>query len=135
MKKVFSFIFVVSVLLCLLTGCSKNDDSNSKSQYYVKYEVDVIGSYSYAVITNITVNTEKGKQSFKTGNAFSESFGPVEKDFKAKIIAYVDKERNYNVNARIYVCRDKEPFVLKETQTAIDPKQGNPVVAEYIIDF
>ena len=134
MKKVFSFISVVSVLLCFLTGCSKNDDSNSKSQYYVKYETDVVSTYS-GNITFITVNTEKGELLFNTGKVFSETFGPVGKGFTTRIKAYTNTYYAKSVNVRIYVCRDEEPFVLKETQTAIDPKQENPVVAEYKIDF
>ena len=124
MKKVLSFISVVSVLMCLLTGCSKNDDL-----YYVKYELIVTGSY--AVNTQITLNTEKGEQSFKSGYEFSETFGPVEKGFMAKIM--VSGDRNLSANVRIYVCRGDEPFVLKATNTFTLDSYGK--VMTYKIDF
>ena len=126
MKKVFSFIFVVSVLLCFLTGCSKNDDL-----YYVKYELIVTGSSSYAINTQITLNTEKGEQSFKSGTEFSETFGPVEKGFVARIM--VSGNRNISANVRIYVCRGDEPFVLKLNNTFTLSSYNK--VMTYKIDF
>lgn len=128
MKNKLSFFIIITLLIVILTGCQKTN-----ARYYIKYEVDVSSNYSY-VETTITVNTDSGEQSFTTGKEFSETFGPVQRNFKAKISAYTNAYQA-TVNVRIYACRGEESFVLKKTETVDNPKQGNPVEAEYTIDF
>lgn len=128
----------VAILLVVLSGCKKPEEPDEvkvEDRYYVKYEV---GINKYSSNTNhITVKTENGDMSFQTiGNkSFSETFGPVKKNFNARIQVYVEERRSVTVTVRIYVSKGKEAFVLKKINSAIDPLQANPVVAEYTIDF
>ena len=134
MKRLLS-IFVIAVLFVVLAGCEKPEEKaeqKAEDRYYVKYEVDVSSMYS-GDGTYITVNTEKGAQLFKTGKKFSETFGPVSRNFIARMVVYT--EYSATVYLRIYACRDKEPFVLKKTEAVSNPSKENPVVATYTIDF
>ncbi|MBQ4478800.1 MAG: hypothetical protein II945_09375 [Bacteroidales bacterium] len=129
----------VAILLVVLSDCKKTeepDDVKVEDRYYVKYEVEI--NKNIGTNTNhITVKTENGDMSFQTtGNkSFSETFGPVKKNFKARIQVYVEEMRTATVTVRIYVSKGKEAFVLKKINSATDPLQANPVVAEYTIDF
>ena len=128
----------VAILLVVLSGCKKPEEPDEvkvEDRYYVKYEVEINKNISNT--NHITVKTEKGDMSFQTtGNkSFSETFGPVKKNFNARIQVYVEEMRSATVTVRIYVSKGKEAFVLKKINSAIDPLQANPVVAEYTIDF
>lgn len=128
----------VAILLVVLSGCKKPEEPDEvkvEDRYYVKYEVEINKHSSNT--NHITVKTENGDMSFQTiGNkSFSETFGPVKKNFNARIQVYVEERRSATVTVRIYVSKGKEAFVLKKINSAIDPLQANPVVAEYTIDF
>ncbi len=127
MKNKLYLIVSFAILLVISSSCEKNN-------YYIKYEVDINGTGSN--ITYITVKTENGDMSFQTtSKSFSETFGPINNKFVAKIQAYTEASRGQIVNVRIYASRGKEAFALKKTESQKDPKQKNPVVAEYHIDF
>ena len=58
------------------------------------------------------------------------TYGPVSKDFVAQLECSVN---NYNYSqtfhARIYICRDKEPFVIKAED------EDKTISLKYAIDF
>lgn len=117
MRKIF--IILLGIITLLFVSCSKD-----KGNYYVRYDVSVTSIYIGTM--TVAVNTEKGEQSFQSSSkTFSETFGPVDKGFKASIRA--DFDRPYSeLNSNIYVCRGEEPFVLKATGSS---------TAEYVIDY
>ena len=124
MKSKLPIIAIIVAFLIGLTGCS-----TPSNRYYVKYEVSISGMENGE--THVTVNTENGEQSFITDRNFSETFGPVKKNFLAKISAYNTVPYSASINVRIYVCKGEEEFVLKATQTA----RNSTAEAEYRIDF
>lgn len=122
MKK---FLLVIMALSFLLCACSSDDnDAPQKEEekeedvrYYVKYEVTAKTQHINPIKT-IKFTTEEGSKTIElTGSLTSEweaTYGPVSKDFVAQLECSVN---NYNYSqtfhARIYICRDKEPFVIK----------------------
>ena len=131
MKRLLS-IFVIAVLFVVLAGCEKPEEK-AEDRYYVKYEVSIVGGITYSDIY-VTVNTEKGVESFfAKGGTFSETFGPVNHDFVAKIKAYTTRYSKLYI--RIYACKGEESFVLKKTVTKDYAEENSPAEAEYRIDF
>jgi hypothetical protein len=126
MKKII-FTIIVAVTI-LLTACG-----TSSNRYYVKYEMTVSSIYSGGS-SYVTVNTEKGEQRFQTGKTFSETFGPVKRNFHAEIKAYTQLT-SANVNVRIYVCRGDEEFTLKDTETMSYTSENNQVTAECWVGY
>lgn len=117
---------ILSTLLALLicSACTNADepdtqkaDTETKDNYYVRYEASIPSGYS----GKVTVNTEIGPQTFSTGRVYTETFGPVTKGFQASI-----KVSGYCEKTYIYVCRGEEPFVIKA--------EGKSS-ASYTIDF
>jgi len=118
MKKHLILMLVLAATL-LMTSCTK-----SKGDYYVRYEVTLTSFFSGTM--TVDVNTEKGVQSFQTSsNTFSETFGPVNKGFKASVQTSYSHYAG-TLNSSIYVCKADEPFILKAT--------GSSSV-EYVIGF
>ena len=118
MKKLFTILFL-GIATLLLVSCTKD-----KGNYYVKYDVTI--SSVYMGTMTVDVNTENGLQSFQTSSkTFSETFGPVNKGFKASVQTSYSHHAG-SLNSCIYVCKGEAPFVLKATGTSS---------AEYIIDF
>ena len=123
MKSKIPVIAVIAVLLVILTGCS-----TPSNRYYIKYEVSINGMENGE--THVTVNTENGEQSFVTPREFTETFGPVKRNFVAKISAYNTALYAATINVRIYACKGEEAFVLKASNS-----NNGKTEAEYRIDF
>jgi len=123
MKKLLFIASIIVLSLCFLTGCDK-----PSNRYYIKYEVTINGMENGE--THVTVNTENGEQSFVTPREFSETFGPVKRNFVAKISAYNTALYGATINVRIYACKGEEAFVLKASAS-----NNGKAEAEYRIDF
>lgn len=123
MKSRLPIIAILVAFLIGLTGCS-----TPNNRYYIKYEVTINGMENGE--THVTVNTENGEQSFVTPRDFSETFGPVKKNFVAKISAYNTAIYSATINVRIYACKGEEAFVLKASTS-----NNGKAEAEYRIDF
>lgn len=125
-----SFLILTSLMLCT---CS-SDNEELTARYYVKYEVQAY-TYHKNVPKKITFITDKGKETIELNDAkthnWEGTYGPVSKGFEAQIIGELTRDYNYEreFHARIYVCRDKEPFVIKAEGT------GTSVNLTYEIDF
>lgn len=121
-------------LSIILMGCSnsKEDEPSSPSletEYYVKYEASVNSVYltnsiSYTVAVNNQFKT------FKSGKSFTETFGPFKKGFEATITVDASILSIADCDARIYVSRVNEPFVLKAYNSG-----GKIVSTSYTIDY
>ena len=116
-------LFVSNILL--FASCSASDDSEisqEEARYYVKYEVSFTTQHTNTV-KNISFTTENGteKMSFtekKKLLSWEGTYGPVDKDFIASISCNVPSySYSCEIHARIYVCREKEPFVIKDEGT------------------
>jgi hypothetical protein len=123
-KKIF-VLAVVAALIVVLANCS-----TPNNRYYIKYEAQSTGYSSDDL--HVKVNTERGSQEFRAGSSYSETFGPVKRNFHAKIQAY---RRGANTNVRIYVCKGDEEFVLKANGSSMYSGESNPASAECWVDF
>lgn len=143
MMKKLQFLFFMTVISLFLAGCSSDDDNvitpqpEDNARYYVKYEAYMpLGwsdKYSSRIITFVT---EKGEQSLDIPNSKWEgTYGPLKKGtrlyIKVKAVSGgIRLDTEYYV--RISVSRDKEPFVIKAEQRAMEV---NSLSANYVIDF
>ena len=125
MVKKILVLAVVAAFIVVLANCS-----TPNNRYYIKYEAQSTGYSSDDL--HVTVNTERGSQEFCVGNSYSETFGPVKRNFHAKIQAY---RRGANTNVRIYVCKGNEEFVLKANGSSMYSGESNPASAECWVDF
>ncbi len=127
--------FYLLLILCLsLSSCSKDDDlpitipmteegnnDNDKEEavrYYVKYEVSFSTQHINASRL-IQFTNENGEQSISLTNqiynvSWEGVYGPIEKSFETSLnCSTPNYEYSSNIHARIYVCREEEPFVIK----------------------
>ena len=111
----------------MFASCSTENEPESlqiqeqpteKTRYYVKYEVTFSTQHTNTT-KNISFTTEKGTETvsfteWTKTKSWEGTYGPVDKEFKASISCVVP---NYTydseIHARIYLSRDKEPFVIK----------------------
>ena len=149
-----AYRFLISVLFTGLmvsfSSCSKDNgqvidpveenDTNYKDQkeearYYVKYEISS-KTLHWREIRTIRYNDEKGTQTLTFTPEYSSlswegTYGPVKKGFSALLSCDVSEiGTNCMVSGRIYVCREKEPFVVKAEQSS-----SYGVDLHYVIDF
>ncbi len=121
--------FIMAFIMPVLSSCSKDDDSEiipeEKSNYYVKYEI-VCYHWERGSRLTITYNDDKGKQSIElkngsAGTLWDATYGPVKKDFEAYLEYNLSASRG-DLCGRIYVSKDKEPFVIKAEERALSGK-------------
>ena len=121
--RIVPFLFLTTILS--LTSCSSSEDSEipqEEARYYVKYEVSFKTQHTNTT-KDIKFTTEKGieKISFteKTKTlSWEGTYGPVNKDFIASISCNVPSySYSSEIHARIYLSREKEPFVIKAEGT------------------
>lgn len=152
-NQVFNPIFIVSFLLITLFSCS-NDEKEEKvtppdpvqqeqtqgtptqtpeeqARYYVRYEVQFTTQHNNANRV-IKYTNEKGEQTIKLENDFTweGTYGPVDKGFVAKLSGRCPNySYSASIHGRIYVCREREPFVIKAEDTSRE------INLRYAIDF
>lgn len=143
MKKllILSLIFISAFTLMTLTSCSKDDgDSNFSVEdvrYYVKYEVSFQTEFRNTV-RHVAYTDEKGRHTLTFSELGKEmewngTYGPVDKNFVASLNCSTEGNNIDVIHARIYVSREKEPFVIKaEGNNAANHK---PLSLSYAIDF
>jgi len=113
-QKITVNILMIVSILTILTFSSCEDDGNynnievDNNNYYVKY---VISTRYY--FSNWSVSIPKGGYYTKNGyqtRYWEQTFGPVKKGFKCKV-----KVEKGEPTINIYVSKNEEPFVLKES--------------------
>lgn len=122
MKRIL-FVGIAFMTMQICFSCSKEEtnpqqsEPENKSEYYVKFEANCIGSYSH--LNNISVSTSNGSYSTTNylGRSFSETFGPVPKGSRASISVFPTGTSTNNVTTAIYVSKDNGPFALKARGT------------------
>ena len=120
MKKHRFYSFIILLFgMFILASCSTDDPGfEEKARYYVKYEVTFKTQHTNT-IKNISFTTENSTENIsftewvKT-KSWEGTYGPVDKNFKATINCVVpDYNYDCEIHARIYLSREKEPFVIK----------------------
>ena len=114
----------------MLASCSPENDPEildpeysevqpaEKPRYYVKYEVTFSTQHTNT-IKNLIFTTDKGTENksfteWTKTKSWEGTYGPVDKDFVATLTCSVpDYDYNSEIHARIYLSREKEPFVIK----------------------
>ena len=145
-------LILLPLLTFMINSCNKDDEksepvntntSNSSQQgnvqpeevrYYVKYEMSSTTLHA-AVRRTLTFTTEKGTQTIeikpsnieKTVN-WEGTYGPFKKE--ATVTFYCSQNEGGTMHGRIYVSRDKEPFVIKAEQNSTAS-----ISLGYTIDF
>ena len=135
MKNILIIVFLTSIIF-VFNSCKNesNESNNLKDIYYVKYDITTSSIYS-GYNLYVKINTETGIQNFVSKPAtFSEIFGPVSIGFLSNIETYTDAY-SATVTARIYICKNSGPFVLKSMDTKSNPNDTNPLKINYKIDF
>lgn len=125
----YCFVFLFSLIA---VSCSTDDD---EARYYVKYEVSFKSQH---INSNRVIKfaTENGIQTMNLDQQSSAvswegTYGPVSKNFTASIECTTDDYMyRSNIHARIYVSRDKEPFVIKA-----ENEDSRSISLSYKIDF
>lgn len=120
---VFALLAICTMLFVACTAEStKNLEPEDLTRYYVKYEVNFTTRH-FSVEKYFTVMTDKGTEDFyfdedsKT-SSWEGTYGPVDKEFVAYIKCSVpDYKYDSEIHARIYISREKEPFVIKAEGT------------------
>ena len=139
------FLFLLMLPLFLLAGCSKEDDNpaddyddkTEEAVYYVRYEVsmDYHLYQSTTRLKEITFMSDNGLQSFKTSESYWEAtYGPFAKG--DSLCLQVKGDNGFVIAgtcyARLFVCRNSEPFVVKAEQVSSSDAY---LSLSYTIDF
>lgn len=134
-------LFLVTIISLGFLSCSDDDDDIIKKEesarYYVKYEV-TINTYHINIDRTISYTDEKGIQTITISDWQKEvkwegTYGPVNKDFVASLDCSTAKYDDTAIHARIYVCREKEPFVIKAEGN--NTPNSKALSLSYKIDF
>lgn len=132
MKKSIYSVVVLMMSLFIFISCSADDDFEN-ARYYVKYEVNSNSDYGVSTNQSIKYTSENGIEIFSQEGKHVRSlkwegtYGPFK---KGDAISLFVSNSIMKIHARIYVSRDKEPFVIKAEDT-----QNNILSLEYQIDF
>ena len=153
MRKIkFLALMLVASLACVcFVACGDNKEDEPKipsqtetptqkeeveeSRYYVKYEAQMPSKWTNTIKT-ITYASEKGRQEFNTTEkSWEGTYGPLKKGDKVYLTIKSQSPDEYNYvqsynKARIYVSRDKEPFVIKAEREGRED-----LTLVYTIDF
>ena len=141
--KFLLLLFCIGNTLFFTSSCSEDDLNDATNmppniespRYYVKYQISTNTVFSNTERI-ITFTNENGNQKISLEGSKSMEweciYGPVEKDFKAYLHCITSNGNNSgcNIHARIYICRNNEPFVIKEEFIGTAPMK-----LEYKIDF
>lgn len=119
-NNIFSSIIMV-IMMVFISSCSADSNEpevtpEDSARYYVKYEVN--SKYGYRVTANqtITFTTEKGSDTYSQESNATTSFewegtyGPFKKGDNVSLSV---TNTVMNIHGRIYISREKEPFVIK----------------------
>ena len=143
--KRFLFI-IISILGCInIISCGGDEpqepqkpispEQSDDNHYYVKYEIEMPSKWINTE-KSISYASEKGDQSFRTTDKkWQGTYGPLKKGNRVYLIIKSNSPDEYNyVNsynrARIYISRDKEPFVIKA-----EDEGRKDLSLTYTIDF
>lgn len=129
MKLKFLFLFFVIFLL----GCSNETED---LEYYVKYEVYMPSGWPGQTTTReITFVNVDGEQTISTPRSSWEgTYGPFKKKDRVYLKALTNAPVGKDVETyvRIYVSRDKEPFVIKGEERG---KAQSSLYTQCVINF
>lgn len=113
------YILVIISCLFVMTACSSGNETpipEDTASYYVKYEVNSKFGNRVTASQTIKFTTEKGVESYKqesratTSMNWEGTYGPFK---KGDFISLSVSNSIMDIHGRIYISREKEPFVIK----------------------
>ena len=107
MKYMLAIIASLFVMISCSSGDGAPENPEDAARYYVKYEVN--SKFGYGVTASQTIKfTTENKAS--TSMNWEGTYGPFK---KGDFISLSVSNSIMDIHGRIYVGRDKEPFVIK----------------------
>lgn len=125
------------LLLAITSSCSSDNEKTLENEldntrYYVKYECE-LNTQHLNIVKTISFTTENGNETINTTDmSWEGTYGPLKKGTTVHLDCQIPSNYQYSRGnfARIYVSREKEPFVIK----AEDSGKHN-ISLSYTIDF
>lgn len=135
MKKVLLFLFLLPFVVCSCSSDEKDDKRIvEEHSYYVKYEVHASSydGFKYWPYFDMTYSftTEEGLKRITTGLAKEHNWEAMYGPFKEGDIVMLGVSRAISNQARIYVSRDWEPFVIR----AANAVENSSIMLQYTIE-
>lgn len=119
-------LYVFTILLIVCISCSKDEPKmaspetgkpvEEKIEYYVKYQSSTSIPSSKSINISVSVDTEKGRQSFKVPRTWEGTFGPFTELTTLRLSSSAEGFWNTNMTScrgSISICRGNQPFILK----------------------
>jgi hypothetical protein len=114
-------LMIMMVMMILVSSCTAESELDKEleesARYYVKYEVNSSwGGYGVTATQTIKFITEKGADSHSqnvkssTSMKWEGTYGPFKKGDNVSLSV---TNTVMNIHGRIYISREKEPFVIK----------------------
>ena len=116
------YLIVMMIMTMFVSSCTAESELDKEpeesARYYVKYEVDFATQHTNTEKI-VTFQTETGPMEISftewtKKKSWEGTYGPVDKNFVAYIKCSVpDYKYDSEIHGRIYISREKEPFVIK----------------------
>ena len=121
------YLIVLMIMTMFVSSCTAESELDKEpeesARYYVKYEVNVKNGWSSKTTHTITFTSEDGPASIVHevkgfgSIKWEGTYGPFQKGDKVSLSA---KNHQMDYHGRIYISREKEPFVIKAEGTGAE---------------
>ena len=122
------YLIVMMIMTMFVSSCTAESELDKEipeesARYYVKYEVNVQNCWSSKTTYTITFTSEDGPASIVHevkgfgSIKWEGTYGPFQKGDKVSLSA---KNHQMDYHGRIYISREKEPFVIKAEGTGAE---------------
>lgn len=123
----FYHLIVMLIMTMFVSSCTAESELDKEpeesARYYVKYEVNAQNGWSSKTTHTITFTSEDGPSSIVHevkgfgSIKWEGTYGPFQKGDKVSLSA---KNHQMDYHGRIYISREKEPFVIKAEGTGTE---------------
>ena len=122
------YLIVMMIMTMFVSSCTAESELDKEvpaesARYYVKYEVNAQNGWSSKTTHTITFTSEDGSASIVHevkgfgSIKWEGTYGPFQKGDKVSLSA---KNHQMDYHGRIYISREKEPFVIKAEGTGAE---------------
>ena len=122
------YLIVMMIMTMFVSSCTAESELDKEvpeesARYYVKYEVNAQNGWSSKTTHTITFTSEDGPASIVHevkgfgSIKWKGTYGPFQKGDKVSLSA---KNHQMDYHGRIYISREKEPFVIKAEGTGAE---------------
>ena len=121
------YLIVMMIMTMFVSSCTAESELDKEpeesARYYVKNEVNVQNGWSSKTTHTISFTSEDGPASIVHevkgfgSIKWEGTYGPLQKGDKVSLSA---KNHQMDYHGRIYISREKEPFVIKAEGTGAE---------------